>query len=149
MIIRRLRYSDYREGYLNLVNQLSPPEGEITETEFNQQVDLVKRRGIEIYVIEKDGQLVAGGSLIIEPKFIHRLGKVGHIEDIVVDRDYRGQGLAQEIINYLKNRAFQQGCYKVILDCYPELVRLYQHCGFREGQVQMSIYGKDAISVTP
>jgi hypothetical protein len=32
------------------------------------------------------------------------------------------------------------GCYKVILDCTPELLAYYAKCGFVEKGVQMAVY---------
>lgn len=38
-------------------------------------------------------KVVATGTLVIERKFTHMTGRVGHIEDIVVDIDYRKKKL--------------------------------------------------------
>ena len=42
----------------------------------------------KIIVVEekKTQRIVGAGSIIIEMKFLRSLGKVGHIEDIVVDQ---------------------------------------------------------------
>ena len=47
-------------------------------------------------------KVVATGTIYIEYKFIHQVGKVGHIEDMVVDSDYRNKGLGTMIVENLK-----------------------------------------------
>lgn len=53
------------------------------------------------------------GSLIVERKFIHALGLVGHIEDIAVAQDQQGKKLGLRIIQTLDYVAERVGCYKV------------------------------------
>ena len=40
-------------------------------------------------------KIVAAGTLMIEYKFIHNCGHIGHIEDIVVDKEERGKNLGK------------------------------------------------------
>ena len=44
---------------------------------------------------------------------IHNLGMVGHIEDIVVNKDQQGKKLGLRIIEALDHIAEKVGCYKV------------------------------------
>ena len=44
---------------------------------------------------------------------IHNLGLVGHIEDIVVNKDQQGKKLGLRIIEALDYIAEKVGCYKV------------------------------------
>ena len=44
---------------------------------------------------------------------IHNLGLVGHIEDIVVNKDQQGKKLGLRIIEALDYIADKVGCYKV------------------------------------
>ena len=53
---------------------------------------------------------------MVERKFIHECGSVGHVEDIVTDGAVRGKGLGRAIVGAVVDAAKQQGCYKVILD---------------------------------
>lgn len=46
---------------------------------------------------------------------IHNLGLVGHIEDIVVNKDQQGKKLGLRIIEALDYIAERIGCYKVCL----------------------------------
>ena len=44
-----------------------------------------------IAVAEVDGKIVGSTTLLIEQKFIHDGGLVGHIEDVVVDKKFQGK----------------------------------------------------------
>jgi glucosamine-phosphate N-acetyltransferase len=85
-----------------------------------------------IIVIEDTtvGKIVAAGSLILEFKFIHENGLVGHIEDIVVESQQRGNQLGRRIIEQLKSIGISLQCYKIILDCAEKNVGFYEKTGF-------------------
>jgi glucosamine-phosphate N-acetyltransferase len=85
-------------------------------------------------------RIAATGSVFIERKFIRGCGKVGHIEDVVVDKGARGLRLGQRVVGHLVDHAKATGCYKVALYCKPELREFYQKCGFMEKNIQMAYY---------
>ncbi|KAF8927391.1 Glucosamine-phosphate N-acetyltransferase-like protein [Dissophora ornata] len=86
------------------------------------------------------GKIVAAGTVLVERKFIHELGMVGHIEDIAVSADQQGKKLGLRIIETLKAIGQQVGCYKVILDCSEKNVPFYEKCGFERKGVEMGWY---------
>ena len=135
-VIRRLQKEDYYRGFPVLLSQLTEV-GEFTYEEFKVQFKALKS---EVYVIDFDGLIIACGTLMVEPKFIHRLSSVGHIEDIVVDKVYRGWGLGRWIVQHLTNLAKDKGCYKVILDCSEENVGFYEKVGYELKGVEMAVY---------
>jgi glucosamine-phosphate N-acetyltransferase len=57
-------------------------------------------------------QVVAVGTILVERKFVHKNGLVGHIEDIAVDGNQQGKKLGLRIIQALKYIGAKQGCYK-------------------------------------
>ena len=66
------------------------------------------------------------------------LGKVAHIEDVVVDKSMRGYGLGKKLIEVAIKEC--QDCYKIILDCSDENVEFYKKCRFKCKENQMVIY---------
>jgi glucosamine-phosphate N-acetyltransferase len=84
--------------------------------------------------------VVCAGTLLIEPKMIHNYSKAGHIEDIVVHKDYRRRGFGKQLIEFLTNKAKEEGCYKVILDCSLENVQFYMRSGYDMKEQQMVKY---------
>ena len=84
--------------------------------------------------------IIASGTIIIEPKFIRGGKCVGHIEDIIVKKQYRNNKLATYILDLLKNIAREKDCYKVILDCNEDVKNVYIRSGFDVKGLQMGIY---------
>lgn len=84
--------------------------------------------------------IISIGTLIVETKFIHNCGKVGHIEDIVVDRNIRGKGLGKMIVNYLSKLSNDLGCYKCVLNCKNDFIEFYKKCNFNNNGCEMSLY---------
>ncbi|KAJ9523892.1 hypothetical protein QJQ45_020094 [Haematococcus lacustris] len=83
------------------------------------------------------GALVGTATLLLERKFLRHCGKVGHIEDVVVDERCRGARLGLRLITALTEAAQAAGCYKVVLDCSEDNVAFYEKCGLRRKDVQM------------
>jgi len=85
-------------------------------------------------------EIIASGTIIIEPKIIRNGKNVGHIEDIVVSPHMRGKGISQRILDMLKYLAKSYDCYKVILDCSEDVKNVYNKNGFEIKGVQMAQY---------
>ncbi len=85
-------------------------------------------------------EIIATGTILIEPKIIRNGLNVGHIEDIVVKSTFRGKNISQKILDMLKLYGQQNNCYKIILDCSDYVVKVYQKNGFNNTGHQMSIY---------
>jgi len=140
MIFRNLEYDDYGNGYLCLLEQLTEVNPEkITFDDFAYFINNLNYNH-RIIIIEKDNKIIASGTLFIETKIIHGISKVGHIEDIVVDENTRGLGLGKELISYLYNLAYLEGCYKAILNCKESNCGFYEKCGFEKKEVEMVKY---------
>ena len=75
---------------------------------------------VELSIKGKEKALAGIGTIFIEQKIIHLMGKVGHIEDVVISKKYRGYGIGKILINYLTEYSREKGCYKVILNCSDE-----------------------------
>lgn len=137
--IGKLRYSDYFNNFLGLLEQLTEVNADqITYERFCRHLDSINS---DIFVMkDAKGAIVGTGSIFIEKKFIHNLSSVGHIEDIVVDEKHRGKGFGKKIIDYLVEYGKNQGCYKIILDCSGDNVFFYNKCGFTKKDNHMVMY---------
>ncbi|HSD04759.1 MAG TPA: GNAT family N-acetyltransferase, partial [Nitrosopumilaceae archaeon] len=92
-----------------------------------------------IYVAVLDSKVIGATTLLIEQKFIHKGGLVGHIEDVVVRKEYQGKGIGQKLVKALSDYAEKKGCYKTILDCTDDLVPFYEKIGFKRNSNSMRI----------
>lgn len=140
--ITKLEKSDYYNGFLELLEQLTVVHN--TQPAFDDFCHYFDNTSSDIYVIKEFGKstVIGTGSILIEQKFIHSFGRVGHIEDIVISNDYRGQGLGKILIKYLIDLARKNTCYKVILNCSEENTKFYEKCGFVNKGVEMALYFK-------
>jgi len=140
--IRALRKSDYSIGFLDVLRVLTTV-GDITEEEWNGRYDWMTTQGKGGYyllVVEDQGRIVATGALLVERKFIHHLGLVGHIEDIAVAKDQQGKKLGLKLIQALDFIAEKVGCYKCILDCSEANEGFYVKCGYKRAGLEMAHY---------
>lgn len=90
--------------------------------------------------IEKGMKKVIGMStLLVEQKFIHSGGLVGHVEDVVVDSNYREKGVGSALIGKCLQVGKEKGCYKVILECDEDHIGFYEKCGFKKYSCAMKV----------
>ena len=130
-IIRELKKEDLRNGFLTTLDSLRQTSGiskNIAENVF-EKID--SNPNHIIAVAELDEKIVASTTLLIEPKFIHNGGLVGHIEDVVVDKNFQRQKIGEKIMKYLLEIAKNKGCYKTILDCTDDVKPFYEKLGFK------------------
>jgi glucosamine-phosphate N-acetyltransferase len=137
-IFRKLEELDYHKNYLQLLSQLTEV-GHITLEEF---FSIFAKIQSQIWVFEdKDAnKIVASASIFLEQKFIHGGGIVAHLEDVVVDKSYRGNKLGQKLIANIVEIARESGAYKIIADCKTELLSFYSKNGFEKRGEQIAIY---------
>jgi glucosamine-phosphate N-acetyltransferase len=138
--LRPLDPNDHKKGYCELLKQLTEV-GNITEQMFLRRfVEIIENKCIKIMVVEDRAQqkIVATGTLVIEPKFIHQNSSLGHIEDVVVDKNYCKLGLGKTIITELLRQAKDAGCYKARLVCRDSVMGFYEKSGFVKSQTEMN-----------
>ncbi|KAH6870277.1 glucosamine 6-phosphate N-acetyltransferase [Alternaria rosae] len=139
---RPLERKDYHNGFLDVLRVLTTV-GDITEEQWNKRYDWMSARNDEYFLLcitDSSDAIVGTGALIVERKFIHQLGLVGHIEDIAVAKDQQGKKLGLRIIQALDFVAEKVGCYKTILDCSEANEGFYVKCGFKRAGLEMAHY---------
>lgn len=149
--LRALRPTDYDTGFLDCLRVLTTV-GDISKEQFQNRYDWISRQdgGYFILVIEdtnsSPSRVVGTGALLVERKFIHNLGSVGHIEDIAIAKDQQGKKLGLRMIQALDFIAEKTGCYKTILDCSEANEGFYVKCGFKRAGLEMAHYYQGAKS---
>jgi len=130
-IIRELRKEDLWNGFLTTLDSLR----EASDIDRNKADEIFEKINSNpdhiVAIAELDGKIVGATTLLIEPKFIHKGGLVGHIEDVVVDKNFQGQKIGEKIMKYLLEFAKNRGCYKTILDCTDDVKPFYEKLGFK------------------
>src|SRR5256885_15287903 len=107
--IRKLQEKDLFNGFLESLDSLrkasdlSPKKAKIIFKKMRSIPDHV------IYVAVYDSKIIGAATIFVEQKFIHQGGKVGHIEDVVVNKKHQGEGiglkLIKALIQYAEKRA--------------------------------------------
>jgi glucosamine-phosphate N-acetyltransferase len=133
-IIRELTTNDYNT-FLKLINDFRKTI--FTEEDFINNLKTINTYS-KIYVIEKNSELIATGTLIIEQKFIFNCSKLAHIEDVCVKKELRRNGYGKIIVNKLIEEAKKLKCYKITLTCSDDNKQFYISSGFENRGNQMS-----------
>ncbi|KAL1996146.1 hypothetical protein VTN49DRAFT_469 [Thermomyces lanuginosus] len=149
--VRPLARDDYHRGFFECLQTLTAT-GDISESQFHERFDWHKNHGQGWYYCvviadkKNNGRIVGTGAVVVERKFIHNLGIIGHIEDISINADHQGKGFGKLLINTLDNIAVNVGCYKTILDCSEQNIGFYEKCGYTKMGRNMAHYHEEAKS---
>ncbi|MBQ8597919.1 MAG: GNAT family N-acetyltransferase [Lachnospiraceae bacterium] len=68
-----------------------------------------------IIVAQEDGRIVASCVCVIIPNLTHGQQPYAFIENVITDEAYRKRGLATACLNYAKELAVKENCYKLML----------------------------------
>jgi len=135
--IRQIQENDLSQGFLESLDSLR----KVSDLEEDNAKRVLKKirsnQNHIIMVAELDGQIVGSITLLIEPKFIHQGGLVGHIEDVVVRSEFQGKGIGEQLVNAALEYAKNHGCYKTILDCDDNVKPFYEKIGFKRNSNAM------------
>ena len=129
--IREIEEDDLEKGFLESLDFLR----KASNIDKNKAKEILKKIKLNpnhiIHVAINDKKIVGSTTLLIEQKFIHDGGLVGHIEDVVVRKDYEGKGIGIKLVTSMLERAKEKNCYKTILDCKDDLKQFYERIGFK------------------
>ena len=131
IIIREIEEEDLDNGFLEALDNLRKAS-DLENSKAKEVLKKIKQNENHIIHVAMDGNKVVGSTtLFIEQKFIHQGGLVGHIEDVVVRKDYEGKGIGIKLVTSLLERAKEKNCYKTILDCKDDVKQFYERIGFK------------------
>ena len=136
-IIRKIIETDLENGFLESLDNLR----QTSNLEQSSVRDILKKilenENHIIHVAELNGKIVGSTTLLIEQKFIHEGGRVGHIEDVVVNKEFEGRGIGMKLVLSLLDVAKEKKCYKTILNCEDKLIPFYEKIGFKQKSIEM------------
>ena len=131
IIIREIEEVDLKNGFLETLDFLRNT-GDLDKNKANEILKKIKQNPNHIIYVAIDNKKIVGSTtLLIEQKFIHDGGFVGHIEDVVVRKDCEGKGIGIKLVTSLLERAKEKNCYKTILDCKDDVKQFYETIGFK------------------
>jgi glucosamine-phosphate N-acetyltransferase len=131
LTIRKITEGDLSNGFLESLDNLKTASNLSNEKARAILKKITSNPDNVIFVGVIGNRVVGSTVLIIEQKFIHDGGKVGHIEDVVVSKEHEGRGIGFKIMQAALEYAKNQGCYKTILDCDDKVRPFYERLGFK------------------
>jgi len=137
LIIRKIIESDLENGFLESLDNLRQTSNLEQDSVKNILKKILENENHIIHVAELNGKIVGSTTLLIEQKFIHEGGFVGHIEDVVVNKEFEGQGIGMKLVLSLLDVAKEKKCYKTILNCEDKLIPFYEKIGFKQKSTEM------------
>lgn len=137
VIIDELCAADLKKGFLESLASLA--DAGLTYAEALSVFQARLRAGQRTYVAKIDDRVVGTATLLVERKFIHHGGLVGHIEDVSVHKDFQRRGIGTALVKYITEEARQLGCYKVILNSFEHVAPFYMRLGYRRHDVGLRI----------
>ena len=100
------------ELYLHLHENTVPDTTEILNNAWNT---IVQDKNHHIIVNEVNGKIVSSCVCVIIPNLTRDVRPYAFIENVVTHKDYRGKGYATQCLNYAKEIAIKDNCYKMML----------------------------------
>ena len=127
--------------YRQLTITTSPAESGIdpTEEDFRSILTRIKAvPGLELLVAEEGAELVGSLMLLIVPNLSHKGLPWALIENVIVDKCCRRNGVGLQLMQYAINRAREAGCYRVGLSSdnrRKEAHEFYRSLGFEPSAI--------------
>lgn len=132
-MIREITPSDL-DGLLKLYTQLH--ENEIpdkTDDVLMLWNRIISDKEHHIIVAEENGKIVSSCVCVIVPNLTHSQRPYALVENVVTDENYRSRGLATACLDYAKNIAQKENCYKIMLmtgSKKESTLNFYRHAGY-------------------
>lgn len=130
MVIRKLEVMDFKAGFFETLENLSSLEGLTMERASQILQEISTNPFYHIFVVEDRGQIVGVTTLLVEQKFIHNGGRVGHIEDVATRKGWERRGIGSDVVRCAIKAARKEGCYRIVLNCSKEKIPFYEGLEF-------------------
>ena len=86
-----------------------------------------------IIVAQEEEKIVSSCVCVIVPNLTHEQRPYALIENVITQKEYRGRGLATDCLNFAKQIAVENNCYKIMLLTGAKdqnTLHFYQSAGF-------------------
>lgn len=114
-MIREANKNDY-DGLIRLYMQLhnNPMPDKTTEI-MDLWNRIIEDKNHHIIVAEENGTIISSCVCVIIPNLTHNQQSYALIENVITDKNYRKKGFATKCLNYARDIALKENCYKIML----------------------------------
>ncbi len=114
-MVREIEKNDL-EGLLRLYMQLhNNPLPEKTAELLQIWDTIFQDENHHVIVAEENGKIVSSCVCVIIPNLTHNQQPYAFIENVITDEKFRKRGLATQCLDYAKEIAIKENCYKMML----------------------------------
>ncbi len=116
--------------YLFLHEREMPEQSQHLQDTWEQ---IIEDKNHHIIVKLVDGQLVSSCVCVIIPNLTRNVRPYAFVENVVTHAAYRGRGYATECLNYAREIAIRENCYKMMLltgSKEQATLDFYAHAGY-------------------
>ena len=114
-MIRELIDNDFN-GLMRLYTQLHNNSFAERNNELNELFSkILADKNHHIIVAEENGKIVSSCVCVIILNLTHNQRPYALIENVITDEAYRNKGLAAACLDYAKQLAIKENCYKIML----------------------------------
>ena len=110
--IDKSELNELLELYLHLHEKTIP---EMTEHLKSTWDTVIQDKNHHIIVNKVDDKIVSSCVCVIIPNLTRNIRPYAFIENVVTHKDYRGKGYATQCLDYAKEIAIKNNCYKMML----------------------------------
>lgn len=92
-------------------------------------------RNHHIVVAEEDGSIVSSCVIVIIPNLTHHQRPYALVENVITHPSYRKRGLASACLDYARQIALKENCYKIMLltgSKQESTLQFYERCGYNK-----------------
>ena len=115
MMIREITENDF-DGLMKLYAQLGDnPIPQKSEDVLGVWNKILQNKDYHIVVADVEGKVVSTCTCVIIPNLTHNQRPYAVVENVVTDQNFRGKGYATSCLNYAKEIAIKNNCYKLML----------------------------------
>ena len=114
-MVREAKHEDMKEIlelYLYLHEKSVP---ELSEHLMSTWDQIIQDENHHLIVNEVDGKIVSSCVCVIIPNLTRNVRPYAFVENVVTHSEYRGKGYATQCLNFAKDIAERQNCYKMML----------------------------------
>lgn len=132
-MIREIREDDF-DDLMKLYMQLHDnPFPEKSEAVLSIWDKIVNDKDHHIIVAEENGEIVSSCVCVIIPNLTHNQQPYAFVENVITDEAYRNRGLATKCLDYAKDLAIKNNCYKLMLltgSKKESTLKFYERAGY-------------------